>query len=105
MKRERVQDHKEKMLAELQLLWKEQCDHLRKKKEQFATEVCSTQLEALDGVSIQEPGVKSWPFQEACVHDTLHRRCSAFSPPLYVCGIGHEYARGSFFTVFKSVFK
>lgn len=58
MKSERVQDHKEKMLAELQLLWKEQCDHLRKKKEQFATEVCTTQLEALlPGVSIPEAAV------------------------------------------------
>lgn len=44
MKTERVQDQKDKMLAELQLLWREQCDHLRKKKEQFATEVsCSPQ--------------------------------------------------------------
>lgn len=41
MKTERAQDQKEKMLAELRLLWKEQCDHLRRKKEQFATEVCS----------------------------------------------------------------
>lgn len=81
MKSERVQDHKEKMLAELQLLWKEQCDHLRKKKEQFATEVCSTQLEAfLPGVSIQESGVKSWPFQEARGHDNLHRRRSPLFP-------------------------
>lgn len=39
MKTERVQDQKEKMQAELQALWKEQCDQLRKKKEQFATEV------------------------------------------------------------------
>ena len=42
MKTERAQDQKDKMQAELQLLWKEQCDHLRKKKEQFATEVGST---------------------------------------------------------------
>lgn len=39
MKTERVQDQKDKMQAELQALWKEQCDQLRKKKEQFATEV------------------------------------------------------------------
>lgn len=39
MKTEKVQDQKEKMQAELQALWKEQCDQLRKKKEQFATEV------------------------------------------------------------------
>lgn len=41
VKTERAQDQKDKMLAELRLLWKEQCDHLRRKKEQFATEVCS----------------------------------------------------------------
>lgn len=41
VKTERAQDQKEKMLAELRLLWKEQCDHLRRKKEQFATEVRS----------------------------------------------------------------
>lgn len=35
----RVQDQKEKMQAELQALWKESCDQLRRKKEQFATEV------------------------------------------------------------------
>lgn len=43
MKTERVQDQKEKMQAELQALWKEQCDQLRKKKEQFATEVSGRQ--------------------------------------------------------------
>lgn len=81
MKSERVQDHKEKMLAELQLLWKEQCDHLRKKKEQFATEVCGTLLEALlPRVSFQESGVKRWPFQEARGHDNLHRRHSPLFP-------------------------
>lgn len=42
MKTERVQDQKEKMLVELQALWTEQCDQLRKKKEQFATEVSKT---------------------------------------------------------------
>lgn len=31
------------MQAELQALWKEQCDQLRKKKEQFATEVSGMQ--------------------------------------------------------------
>nr|XP_019940270.1 PREDICTED: 1-phosphatidylinositol 4,5-bisphosphate phosphodiesterase beta-2-like [Paralichthys olivaceus] len=35
---ERVQEQKEKMLAELQALWREQGDQLKKKKEQFATE-------------------------------------------------------------------
>lgn len=60
MKTERVQDQKEKMLAELQLLWKEQCDHLRKKKEQFATEVCSDRMEGLlPGASIQQSTLKS----------------------------------------------
>lgn len=39
VKTERVQDQKEKMLVELQALWTEQCNQLRKKKEQFATEV------------------------------------------------------------------
>lgn len=43
MKTERVQDQKEKMQAELQALWKEQCDQLRKRKEQFATEVSGVQ--------------------------------------------------------------
>lgn len=43
VKTERVQDQKEKMQAELQALWKEQCDQLRRKKEQFATEVSGTQ--------------------------------------------------------------
>lgn len=42
VKMERVQDQKEKMLAELLALWTEQCDQLRKKKEQFATEVRET---------------------------------------------------------------
>lgn len=35
----RVQEQKEKLQAELQTLWVEQCDQLKKKKEQFATEV------------------------------------------------------------------
>ncbi|CAB1450048.1 unnamed protein product [Pleuronectes platessa] len=35
---ERVQEQKEKMQAELQALWREQADQLKKKKEQFATE-------------------------------------------------------------------
>lgn len=35
------------MQAELQALWKEQCDQLRKKKEQFATEVSKIQLTPL----------------------------------------------------------
>lgn len=62
MKTERVQDQKEKMLAELQLLWTEQCDHLRNKKEQFATEVCSAQMEGLlPGASIQQSRLKSRP--------------------------------------------
>ena len=39
MKTERVQDQKENMQVELQALWSEQCDQLRKKKEQCATEV------------------------------------------------------------------
>lgn len=47
MKTERVQDQKDKMQAELQALWKEQCDQLRKKKEQFATEVGKIQLTPL----------------------------------------------------------
>lgn len=40
MTTERVQDQKEKMQVDLQALWTEQCDQLRKKKEQYATEVC-----------------------------------------------------------------
>lgn len=42
VKTEQAQDQKEKMVAELQALWTEQCDQLRKKKEQFATEVGKT---------------------------------------------------------------
>lgn len=44
VKMERVQDQKEKMLAELLALWTDQCDQLRKKKEQFATEVRKTRV-------------------------------------------------------------
>lgn len=36
---ERVQEQKEKMQVELQAMWTEQCDQLKKKKEQCATEV------------------------------------------------------------------
>lgn len=39
VKTTRVQEQKEKMQAELQALWTEQCDQLKKKKEQCATEV------------------------------------------------------------------
>lgn len=39
MATERVQEQKEKMQSELQTLWMEQSDQLKKKKEQFATEV------------------------------------------------------------------
>lgn len=39
VKSERVQELKEKMQVELQALWTEQCDQMKKKKEQFATEV------------------------------------------------------------------
>ncbi len=39
VKPERLQDQKEKMQVELQALWREQGDQLRKKKEQCATEV------------------------------------------------------------------
>ncbi|CAN9502256.1 unnamed protein product [Ophioblennius macclurei] len=38
VKPERVQEQKDKMQTELQALWTEQCDHMKKKKEQFATE-------------------------------------------------------------------
>ena len=41
---ERAQDQKEKMLVELQALWEEQCDQLKKKKEQHATEVSQIQV-------------------------------------------------------------
>lgn len=47
VKTERVQDQKEKMLVELQALWTEQCDQLRKKKEQFATEVSKIKVSHL----------------------------------------------------------
>lgn len=39
VKTERVQEQKEKMQVELQALWQEQCDQLKKRKEQCATEV------------------------------------------------------------------
>lgn len=38
-KTERVQELKDKMQAELQSVWTEQTDQMKKKKEQFATEV------------------------------------------------------------------
>lgn len=41
---ERVQEQKEKMQVELQTLWTEQYDQLRKKKEQCATEVSKIQV-------------------------------------------------------------
>lgn len=37
--KERVKEQKEKMQSELQSLWTEQYDQLKKKKEQLATEV------------------------------------------------------------------
>lgn len=40
---ERVQEQKEKLQAELQALWTEQCDQLKKRKEQCATEVPTMQ--------------------------------------------------------------
>ncbi|XP_029349332.1 1-phosphatidylinositol 4,5-bisphosphate phosphodiesterase beta-2 [Echeneis naucrates] len=42
---EQVQEQKEKMQAELQTLWMEQCSQLKKKKEQFATERLARLLE------------------------------------------------------------
>ncbi|KAM9341260.1 1-phosphatidylinositol 4,5-bisphosphate phosphodiesterase beta-2 [Symphorus nematophorus] len=45
VKMERVQEQKEKMQVELQALWTEQCDQLRKKKEQCATERLAKLLE------------------------------------------------------------
>ncbi|XP_059209552.1 1-phosphatidylinositol 4,5-bisphosphate phosphodiesterase beta-2 [Centropristis striata] len=45
VKTEQVQEQKEKMQAELQALWTEQCDQLKKKKEQFATERLAKLLE------------------------------------------------------------
>jgi len=41
---ERVQEQKEKMQVELQALWTEQCDQMKKKKEQCATEVSEIHL-------------------------------------------------------------
>ncbi|XP_049917797.1 1-phosphatidylinositol 4,5-bisphosphate phosphodiesterase beta-2 [Epinephelus moara] len=45
VKTERVQEQKEKMQVELHALWMEQCDQLRKKKEQCATERLAKLLE------------------------------------------------------------
>lgn len=39
-----MKEQKEKMQGELQALWAEQNDQLKKKKEQFATEVRKTHL-------------------------------------------------------------
>lgn len=47
VKTERVQEQKEKMQVELQALWTEQCDQLRKRKEQCATEVSKMQAYVL----------------------------------------------------------
>ncbi|XP_021166158.2 1-phosphatidylinositol 4,5-bisphosphate phosphodiesterase beta-2 [Fundulus heteroclitus] len=44
-KKERVQEQKDKMQTELQALWTEQCDQMKKKKEQFATERLAKLLE------------------------------------------------------------
>uniref|UniRef100_UPI0037E8309D 1-phosphatidylinositol 4,5-bisphosphate phosphodiesterase beta-2 n=1 Tax=Semicossyphus pulcher TaxID=241346 RepID=UPI0037E8309D len=45
VKTERVQEQKDKMQVELQALWTEQCDQLKKKKEQYATERLAKLLE------------------------------------------------------------
>ncbi|XP_071377778.1 1-phosphatidylinositol 4,5-bisphosphate phosphodiesterase beta-2 [Centroberyx affinis] len=45
VKMERVQEQKEKLQAELQALWIEQCDQLKKRKEQCATERLAKLLE------------------------------------------------------------
>ncbi|XP_037652117.1 1-phosphatidylinositol 4,5-bisphosphate phosphodiesterase beta-2 isoform X2 [Sebastes umbrosus] len=45
VKTERVQEQKEKMQVELQALWTEQCDQMKKKKEQCATERLAKLLE------------------------------------------------------------
>ncbi|XP_039993523.1 1-phosphatidylinositol 4,5-bisphosphate phosphodiesterase beta-2 [Xiphias gladius] len=45
VKMERAQEQREKMQVELQALWSEQCDQLRKRKEQFATERLAKLLE------------------------------------------------------------
>ena len=39
-----MQEQKEKMQVELQALWTEQCDQMKKKKEQCATEVSEIHL-------------------------------------------------------------
>ncbi|XP_014326934.1 1-phosphatidylinositol 4,5-bisphosphate phosphodiesterase beta-2 [Xiphophorus maculatus] len=45
VKKERVQEQKDKMQTELQALWTEQCDQTKKKKEQCATERLAKLLE------------------------------------------------------------
>ncbi|XP_041828054.1 1-phosphatidylinositol 4,5-bisphosphate phosphodiesterase beta-2 [Melanotaenia boesemani] len=45
VKKERVQEQKDKMQTELQTLWTEQCDQMKKKKEQCATERLTKLLE------------------------------------------------------------
>ncbi|MED6266374.1 hypothetical protein CHARACLAT_001546 [Characodon lateralis] len=44
-KKERVQEQKDKMQSELQTLWTEQCDQMKRKKEQCATERLAKLLE------------------------------------------------------------
>uniref|UniRef100_A0A3Q1HI38 1-phosphatidylinositol 4,5-bisphosphate phosphodiesterase n=1 Tax=Anabas testudineus TaxID=64144 RepID=A0A3Q1HI38_ANATE len=78
VKTERVQELKEKMQVELQALWTEQCDQMKKKKEQFATEVsrrhvfyCKLRLkkamstEVLDETSQSDGSSDYSPQQEA----------------------------------------
>lgn len=56
VKMERVQQQKERMQAELQTLWTEQWDQLKKRKEQFATEV---RFHQTDARSVRKHGRKT----------------------------------------------
>lgn len=67
VKAERVQELKEKMQAELQALWTEQCDQMKKKKEQFATEVRGRFSFLFDLIII--------PFKNFKQEILLERRC------------------------------
>uniref|UniRef100_A0A3Q3GKV2 Phosphoinositide phospholipase C n=1 Tax=Labrus bergylta TaxID=56723 RepID=A0A3Q3GKV2_9LABR len=65
LKTERVQEQKDKMYVELQDLWTEQCDQLKKKKEQCATERLAKLLELATERHTAELKTLESPQQEA----------------------------------------
>uniref|UniRef100_A0A3P8UIX8 1-phosphatidylinositol 4,5-bisphosphate phosphodiesterase n=1 Tax=Cynoglossus semilaevis TaxID=244447 RepID=A0A3P8UIX8_CYNSE len=79
--KERVKEQKEKMQSELQSLWTEQYDQLKKKKEQLATERLATLMELATEKHVSEAKIL-----ERCEHtcNTFRTHCdgssSEFSP-------------------------